>query len=95
MVTSVIFLIKINLNRHIKHENLLSIYENMDYFQMMLVIVTCWKFQKKKQPFIKQGKSEGFESCDRPIVRNAQFGSKSVTFCPVWPWNLMDDLGKQ
>ena len=32
MVTLVIFLIKNNLNRHIKHENLLSIYENMDYF---------------------------------------------------------------
>ena len=26
---------------------------------------------------------------------NAQFGSKSVMFCPVWPWNLMDNLGKQ
>ena len=26
---------------------------------------------------------------------NAQFGSKSSTFCPVWPWNLKDDLGKQ
>ena len=23
---------------------------------------------------------------------NAQFGSKSVIFCPVWHWNLMDDL---
>ena len=23
---------------------------------------------------------------------NAQFGSKSTIFCPVWPWNLMDDL---
>ena len=44
MATSVIFLIKINLNRHIKHENLLSIYENMDYFQIMLFIVTCSKF---------------------------------------------------
>ena len=51
MVTSVIFLIKINLNRHIKHENLLSIYENVDYFQIMLFIVTCWKFQKTYQPF--------------------------------------------
>ena len=46
MATSVIFLIKNNLNRHIKHENLLSIYENMDYFQIMLLIVTCSKFQK-------------------------------------------------
>ena len=37
---------KNNLNRHIKHENLLSIYENVDYFQIMLFIVTCSKFQK-------------------------------------------------
>ena len=27
--------------------------------------------------------------------RNAQFGSKLAIFCPVWPWNLMDDLDKQ
>ena len=26
---------------------------------------------------------------------NAQFGSKSMVFCPMWPWNLSDDLGKQ
>ena len=26
---------------------------------------------------------------------NTQFVSKLVIFCPVWPWNLMDDLGKQ
>ena len=26
--------------------------------------------------------------------RNAQFGSKSAIFCPVWPWNLTDDLEK-
>ena len=26
---------------------------------------------------------------------NAQFGSKLPIFCPVWPWNLMYDLGKQ
>ena len=26
---------------------------------------------------------------------NAQFGSKSAIFCPVWPWNLTDDLKKQ
>ena len=26
--------------------------------------------------------------------RNAQFGSKLAIFYPVWPWNLMDDLGK-
>ena len=26
---------------------------------------------------------------------NAQFGSKSAIFCPVWPWNLTGDLEKQ
>ena len=26
---------------------------------------------------------------------NAKLGSKSAIFCPVWPWNLMDDLRKQ
>ena len=26
---------------------------------------------------------------------NAQFGSKSAIFCPVWPWNLMEYLKKQ
>ena len=27
--------------------------------------------------------------------RNAQSGSELAIFYPVWPWNLMDDLGKQ
>ena len=26
---------------------------------------------------------------------NAQFGSKLAIICPVWPWNLTDDLEKQ
>ena len=26
---------------------------------------------------------------------NTQFGSKSMIFCPVWPWNMTDDLEKQ
>ena len=42
----------------------------------------------------KQGKSEGFDSCDRPS-NLAQIWSKSSIFCPLWPWNLMDGLGKQ
>ena len=35
---------------------------------------------------LKQGKSEGFNSCDRPsnCIQIADFS-------PVWPWNLMDD----
>ena len=42
----------------------------------------------------EQGKSEGFGSCDRPS-NLAQIWSKSSIFQPVWPWNLMNDLGKQ
>ena len=44
--------------------------------------------------FKEQGKSEGFDSCDRPS-NLAQIWSKSSIFCPLWPWNLMDGLGKQ
>ena len=42
---------------------------------------------------LEQGKSEGFDSCDRPS-NLAQIWSKSSIFEPVWPWNLMDDLKK-
>ena len=41
----------------------------------------------------KQGKSEGFDSCDRPS-NLPQIWSKSSIFQPVWPWNLMYDLEK-
>ena len=43
MATSVIIFMKINLNRHIKHENLLSIYENMDYFSNNVVHCDMFK----------------------------------------------------
>ena len=42
----------------------------------------------------KQGKSEGFDSCDRPS-NLTQIGFKSSIFQPVLPWNLMDDLEEQ
>ena len=41
----------------------------------------------------KQGKSEGFDSCNRPS-NLTQIGFKSSIFQPVWPWNLMDDPKK-
>ena len=41
----------------------------------------------------KQGKSEGFDSCDRPS-NLTQIGLNLSIFQPVWPWNLMDDLQK-
>ena len=42
---------------------------------------------------MKQGKSEGFDSYDRPN-NLTQIGFKSSILQPVWPWNLMDDLQK-
>ena len=42
----------------------------------------------------KQGKSEGFDSCDRP-GNFTEIGFKSSIFQPVWPWNLMDDPKKR
>ena len=41
----------------------------------------------------KQGKSEGFDSCDSPS-NVTKIGFKSSIFQPMWPWNLMDDLEK-
>ena len=38
----------------------------------------------------KQGKSEGFDSCDWPS-NLTPIGFKSSIFQPVWAWNLMDD----
>ena len=42
----------------------------------------------------KQGKSEWFDSCDRPS-NLTQIEFKSSIFQPVWPWDLMDDPKKQ
>ena len=42
---------------------------------------------------IKQGKSEGFDSCDRPS-NLTQIGFESSIFQPMWPRNLMDDPEK-
>ena len=40
-ITLIIILGKNNRNRHIKHEILLDIYGNMDYFRIIWVIVAC------------------------------------------------------
>ena len=41
----------------------------------------------------EQGKSEGFDSCDRPS-NLTQIGFESSIFQPMWPLNLMDDPEK-
>ena len=115
-----------------------------------LWLTTIWRSvrNRKKNPCMwtqyKQGKSEGFDSCDGLVIsnciqivdfsarvtlkfngwppktiehffytkssfghhfksisefklelqsKNAQLGSKLMIFCPMWPLNLMDDLG--
>ena len=42
---------------------------------------------------MKQGKSEGFDSWDRPS-NLTQIGLKLSISQTVWPWNLMDELEK-
>ena len=53
---------------------------------------TC-KRQDATQRIMEQGKSEGFDSCDLP-TNLTQIGYKSLTFQPMWPWILIDDLEK-
>ena len=50
-----------------------------------------WIYREQKEVESKQGKSEGFDSCDRPS-NLTRIGFKSSIFQPVWPWNLMGDL---
>ena len=50
-----------------------------------------WQLHPTMACFRKQGKSEGFDSCDWPSYLT-QIGLKSSIFQPMWPWNLMDDL---
>ena len=47
----------------------------------------------KRDFFLEQGKSEGFDSCDRPS-NLTQIGFETSIFQPVWPQNLMDDPEK-
>ena len=63
---------------------------NMDGIEMHI----SYTFIKSEISLPEQGKSEGFDSCDRPS-NLTQIGLKSKIFQPVWPWNLMDDPEKQ
>ena len=50
-------------------------------------------FHQVDDPIEKQGKSEGFDSCDQPS-NFAYIGFKSI-FWSMWSWNLLDNLEKQ
>ena len=61
------------------------------YCTVWLISVLIWLLTMRiKSESIQQGKSEGFDSCDRPS-NLTQIGFKSSIFQPLWPWNLMDD----
>ena len=51
---------------------------------------TIWQLFYTTLSFIHQFKAMGeFKMESQSGI--AQFGSKSETFCPMWPWNLTDD----
>ena len=86
-----------NVSReHIGMANQLSTSQKLLFVLVDVLWPTiCWQSLTFLNEFkIKQGKSEGFDNCDRPS-NLAQIWSKSSIFQPVWPWNFMDDLGKQ
>ena len=53
----------------------------------------CWNYSLSLY-FNKQGKSEGFESCDRPIVRKRDLGQNRLCFVPcdleIW-WMTLEN----
>ena len=55
---------------------------------------TIWHFFYTTSSFVHHFKSIGEFKLDLQS-RNAQIRSKMVICYPAWPWNLMDDLGKQ
>ena len=57
------------------------------------IIIACNEYIPNYIIYIQQGKSERFDSCDRPN-NLTQIGLKLSIIQPVWPWNLMDDLQK-
>ena len=67
-----------------------------DYFSRVTLIFDGWPSKTighlfyATSSFVQQGKSEGFDSCDRPS-NLTQIGFESSIFQPVWPLNLMDD----
>ena len=66
-------------------------YRNAQFGSKSGIFCPVWSWNLTND--LEQGKSEGFDSCDRPS-NLTQIGFKSSIYQPVWPWNLMDDLKK-
>ena len=58
-----------------------------------LFVVVLFRHVLENRVYAQQGKSEEFDSYDRPS-NLTQIGFKSSIFQPVWPWNLIDDPEK-
>ena len=87
------------VSKNFAEQTLINFWSDNDFF------VHKYEFARKIQIYIgyqtiqfitttKLGKSEGFDSCDRPS-NLTKVGFKSLIFQPLWPWNLMNDLEKQ
>ena len=78
-----------SFRHHISIETWESQSGNTQFGSKLAIFCPVWP--KNLTDDLEQGKSEGFDSCDRPSILT-QTGFKSSIFHPVWPWNLMDDL---
>ena len=75
-------------------------FEIADFLSLATLKFDGWPWKTKRHLFYTTSSFvHHFKSIGKLKLKlqsgNAQFGSKSVIFCPVWPWNLMDDIGKQ
>ena len=103
-----LYYIKLCVSFQIIGEFKLKLHSGNAQFGSKLAIFLClvtWKFDRwpwktiwhlfyTTSSFVHHFKSIGEFKLDLQSG-NAQFGSKSAIFCPVWLWNLTDDLEKQ
>ena len=65
----------------------------VQWYSVCILLNDWYKTDNPAALWKKQGKSEGFDSCDRPSnLTQIQF--KSLIFQLLWPWYLMDDPKK-
>ena len=82
------------LFRTIKNKILLKIQKfssNKLHLKQLSAILFRDQSVKKWHAECQQGKSEGFDSCDRPSIVTSNW-IQIVDFWPMWPGNFMEDL---
>ena len=73
--------------------------ENLQFLSCLTLIFDRWPWKTVGPLFYPTSSfvHHFIAICEFKLVlqsRNAQVGSKLAMFCPVWPWDLMDDLTK-